>query len=69
MFQLFSTMMCVNVNVYVHPSSHSCPMDISAPDWSWGNTCAVLSPVDNRGLRFIYSLWVAYMKIPSVRST
>ena len=37
---LFSSLMCVAVNVDVQSSSHSFPMDISAPDCGWGR-CVV----------------------------
>ena len=30
------TVVVVAVNVAVQPSSHSCSMEISAPDWRWG---------------------------------
>ena len=47
---IFSTIMCVAVNMAVQPSSHSCSMYISALDWMWGKMCSVLSPVDNKKL-------------------
>ena len=34
-YPFFYTLICVAVNVAVHPSSHSFPMEISAPDWRW----------------------------------
>ena len=52
------TVILVAVNVAVHPSSHSFPMEISAPDWRWVEMCAVLDLVDKKGLRFSSSLWV-----------
>ena len=59
-----STVMLVAFNVAVYPSSHSLPMDISAPDWRWGKMCAVLDLVDNKGLRLSSALWVACMRLP-----
>ena len=47
---LFYTLMCKSGNVALHPSSHNLPMNISAPDWRWGNMCSILSLVDNKGL-------------------
>ena len=61
--------MCVVVNVDVHTSSHSCPMYISAPSWRWGKMCAVLDPVDKKGMRFSFSLWFAFVSIIYGRST
>ena len=61
--------MCVAVNVVVQPSSHSCPMEISVPDWRWGKMCAVLDLVDNKGVRLSSALWVACMRLPSGRIT
>ena len=49
--------MCVTVNVSVQPSSYSCPMDISPSDWRWGNMCAVLALVDNKGLKLSSALF------------
>ena len=45
------------------------PMEISAPSWRWGNMCAVLALVDNKGLRLSYALLVACMRLPSGRIT
>ena len=33
----FFTLIYVEVNVDLQPSSHSCPMKISATGWRWGN--------------------------------
>ena len=42
------TIIVVEVNVDVQTSSHSCPMDISDPDWGWGKMWAILSLVDSK---------------------
>ena len=63
-YPFFSTIKCVAVNVAVQPSSHILPMEISAPDWRWGKMCDVLALVDNKGLRLISALWVAYIILP-----
>ena len=65
----FYTVMVVAVNVAVQPSSHSCPLDISAPDWRWRNMWDVLALVDSEGLRLSYDLWIACMMLPSGRIT
>ena len=44
------TFMVVAVNVAIQPSSHIYPMDISAPDWRWGNMSDVLALLDKKGL-------------------
>ena len=56
--------MLVAVNVDLHSSSHSFPMEISAPDWRWGKMCAVLALVESKGIRCSYALWVACMRLP-----
>ena len=60
----FCTVMVVAANVDVQPSSHSCPMDISAPDRRWGNMWAVFALVESKGIRCSYALWVACMRLP-----
>ena len=42
--------MLVAVNDAVQSSPQSCPIDISAPYWSWGKMWAVLALVDCNGL-------------------
>ena len=59
------TVIVVSVNVAVQPSSHSCPMEISAPDWMWVNMWAILDLVGIKGIRCSYALWVACMMLPS----
>ena len=63
------TFIVVSVNLSVQPSSHSCPMEISAPDWMWVKMWAILDLVDSKGIRFSSVLWVACMMLPSVRIT
>ena len=55
----FCTVMVLAVNLSVQPSSNICLMDISVPDWRWGNMWAVLALVDSNDLRLSYTLWVA----------
>ena len=57
-YPFFYTFICVAMNVAVHPSSHSFPMEISAPDWRWVEICAVLDLLYKKGLRLSSSLWV-----------
>ena len=57
------------MNVALQTSSHIFPMEISAPDWRCGKMCAVLSLVDNKGLRLSSALLVACMRLPSGRIT
>ena len=44
-------------------------MEISDPDWRWGNMCAVLYIVDNKGMGFSSILWVDYTRLTSGRIT
>ena len=44
-------------------------MEISAPDWSWGEMCAVLALVDNKDMGLSSALWVACMMLPYGRIT
>ena len=63
------TVMVVAVNVAVHPLSHSCPMDISAPGWRWGEMCSVLALVEIKGLSWSPALCFSCMMLPSGRIT
>ena len=63
------TVMVVVMNVDVQPSSNSCPMEISAPDWRWGEMCAIFALFDIKGLVLSYALWFASMMIPYGRIT
>ena len=54
-----STVMCVAVNVDIHPLSNISPMEIGSPDCMWGEMCASLALVYNKGMRLSYYLWVA----------
>ena len=65
----FCTVMVVAVNVAVHPSSHICHTDISAPDQRWGKMWAVFPLVDSKGIRLSSTLWVACIRLPSGRIT
>ena len=66
---LFSTAMCVTVNMAVQPSPHICPTEISEPDWRWGKVCDVLALVDKKGLRSSSALHMYQTRLPSGRST
>ena len=57
------------MNVDLQTSSHSFPMEISAPDCRCRKMCTVFSLVDNKGLRLSYALLVACMRLPSGRIT
>ena len=61
----FSTVMCERENVAVQPSSHSCIIDISTPDWRWGEMCGVFLLYITRvwGLVLPYELpaWYIYL--------
>ena len=63
-YTFFSTFVCGSVNVAVHKSSHSSPMDISALYWRWGEMCDVSVPLYNKGLRFSYALLVSCVRLP-----
>ena len=67
-----STCLCnvivVEVNVLLHPSEHSFHMEIIAPDWRWEKMWDALSLVYNKGLKFSSYIWVAFMRLPYVRS-
>ena len=56
----FSSCLCafimITVNVAVHTSSHSYPMEISAPDWRWGEMCDIFALVYSKGLMLSYAL-------------
>ena len=69
MYNFISTVICVEVNVAVQPSSHSFPTNISAPDWRWGKMCSVLDLLYNNRLRLSSTLWVARPRLPSGRRT
>ena len=56
MFPFLSTIRCVAVNMTVHPSSHSFPMEISAYDRRWEKMCSVFTLVDNKGMMFSYAI-------------
>ena len=55
-FSTLYILICVSVNMYVQPSSHSFPMNNISPDWSCGKMCAVLDLVDNKGMGFSYAI-------------
>ena len=63
------TLMVVSVNVAVQPSSHSFPMEISAPDWRWGEMCDIFALIYSKGIGLSSALWVACMMLPSGRIT
>ena len=67
--RFLSTVIFVAVNVDVHPSSHSLPVDISALYWRLGRVCYVLALIDNNWLCLSSSLWVACMGLPYGRIT
>ena len=69
MYPFFSTFVCVAVNVYVHKSSHSFPMQISAPYCMWGRVCSVLSIVYIKGMSFSCALWVSCIRLSYGRIT
>ena len=58
------TVISVSVNVAIQPSSNSFRMDISATDCRWGKMCAMLAPVDSKGVRLSSAFWVACMRLP-----
>ena len=60
----FSSVICLAVNVAVHLSSHSFPMDISAPGWRWGEMCSDFYLLDNKEIRLSLDLLVSYMRLP-----
>ena len=64
-----TTLRWVAVKVAIHPSSHSCPIDMRGPDCRWGKTWDVQDAWGKRGFRLISALWVACMILPSVRMT
>ena len=53
----------------MQPSSHSCPIDIRAPDCMWEKIWDVQVTWVKRGLRLRSDLWVACMILPSGRMT
>ena len=69
MYHLFSMVICLVVNAVVHPSSNSCHMEISAPNWGWIGMCDDMALLDNKGLRFSSALWVYFMRIPYGKNT
>ena len=65
----FCTVMLVALNVAVQPSSQIFPIYISAPYWRWGEMYSIFALVNNKVIMLSSSLWVAYMRLPSVRIT
>ena len=53
------------VKVDVHTSFQSFPISIRAPDCRWWKMCAFLSVWVSRGFSLSFSLWVAFMRLPS----
>ena len=63
------TVIVVSANVAVQLSSHSFPVDISDPYCRWGKMCSILDIVESKGEFWSFALWVACMRLPSVRIT
>ena len=60
-----NTLRLVVVKVDVHPSFQSFPISIRASGCRWWKMCAVLSVWVSRGFSLSFSLWVAFMRLPS----
>ena len=50
-------------------SLQSCPVDIRAPDFRWGNMWAVHAAWVKKGFIFSSALWLACMMMPPVSMT